>query len=170
MAVYHSEHCVSWVNCWKIAILVIELLSFLVKRVNNSRAVRGCWNERREEAAAWFWVLFFLCCWHRDVIQRVTLGSEALERALRGFRLALIAYLLLPWDVIQLQASQGSLPAAVLCFGLFCNTSRKDGVGPLYLWLCNTPCRHTQMYAHMLTYTCTNMHARTCSHAHRHCI
>ncbi len=97
--------------------------------------------------------------------------GQRLWNSPKGIQAALIAYLLLPWDVIQLQASLDSLPAALLCFGFFCNTPRKDGVEPLYLWLCNSPCRHTQTYKHTcLLNTSTNMHACTYSRAHRHCI
>lgn len=67
--------------------------------------------------------------------------------------------------------ARAPLPAAVLCCGFFCNASCKDGVGPLNLWLCNTPWRHTEGDKHTcLLDTSANIHARTCYHAHRHYI
>lgn len=96
-------------------------------------------------------------------------GVRGSENSPKGIQAALIAYLLLPRDVIQQQASSGSLPAAVPCLRFLCNTSQKDGVGPLYLWLCNTPSRHTQTYAHIQAslhlhkQACTYLQSRTSS-------
>lgn len=96
-------------------------------------------------------------------------GVRSSENSPGGIQAALIAYLLLARDVIQLQAGLGSLPAAVLCLRFSCNTSHKDGVGPLYLRLCNAPQTHTHTQTRLPTPAQTPAHAPS-SHARRHCI
>lgn len=104
-------------------------------------------------------VLLLLCCWHRDVIQPVMQGSEALKIALGGFRLRPIAYLPLLGDVIRLQAGPVFLPAAVRHLRFSCNTSHKKWSGAIIPPLPEDPLRRTQTCT--LTNTCTSRHVRT---------
>lgn len=72
---------------------------FVVKHLNNSRAVQGCRNEMlcsQEEAAAWFLGLALpvLLAQRRHPASHA--GVRGSENSPEGIQAALIAYLLLP--------------------------------------------------------------------------